>query len=335
MNIDKPYIIAEIGINHEGKINYISKLIRSAKKSGANAVKFQIFNANSLADKNSKIKKNYYKKNKKETLFQMWKRLELNNKKLSLIFNLCNKVKIDLIFSIFDKESLLRINKNKIKFIKIASSDINDFPLLKEIKKYKKKVIISTGMSNEFEIKKITNFFGKKNIFLLHCVSLYPCPVEKINLKRIDTLRKKFKMQVGFSDHTIGINACLLALSKGINVLEKHFTLNKNLDGPDHKLSADEKDLKLICDYAKNIKVLNGTGKISPTKKEKEIQNLARKSIYAKRDILKNEKFSVNNLEIRRPKGFYEPIKITEIFNKKSSKIIKKGTNINKAHIKH
>ena len=137
MNISKPYIIAEIGINHEGKINYISKLIKYAKKSGADAVKFQIFNANSLADKNSKIKKNYYKKNKKETLFQMWKRLELNNKKLSLIFKLCDKVKIDLIFSIFDKESLLRINKNKIKFIKIASSDINDFPLLKEIKNYK------------------------------------------------------------------------------------------------------------------------------------------------------------------------------------------------------
>ena len=334
MQKNKPYIIAEIGINHEGKINYISRLIKSAKKAGADAVKFQIFNASSLANKNSKIKKNYYKKNKRETLFQMWKRLEINDKKLSLIFKLCKKVKVDLIFSVFDKESLLRLNKNKIKFIKIASSDINDFPLLEKIKKYKKKVIVSTGMSNENEIRKIINFFGKKNIFLLHCVSLYPCPLENINLKRIETLKRKFKIQVGFSDHTIGVYACLLALSKGINVLEKHFTLNKNLDGPDHKLSADEKDLKLICEYAKNINIINGSGKIDPTKKEKEIKKIARKSIYAKRNISKNEKFSNENLEIRRPQGFFEPISITKLFNKRSLKIIKKGTNIKTDYIK-
>jgi N,N'-diacetyllegionaminate synthase len=335
MNINKPYIIAEIGINHEGRYDYISKLIYSAKRAGANAVKFQIFTAESLADKNSKIKKNFYKKNKKETLFNMWKRLEIDNKKLNLINSLCKKIKIDLIFSIFDYDSLLRLKKIKIKFIKIASSDINDFPLLERIKKFRKKIIISTGMASEAEIKKIINFFGKKNIFLLHCVSLYPCPENKINLRRIEKLRKKFKIDVGFSDHTIGVNASIIALSNGANILEKHFTLNKKSDGPDHKLSANETDLKLICDFSKKINLLKGNGKINPSKEEMKMLNFARKSIYVKKNIFKNDLFTSDNLEVRRPKGFFEPVQLNKIINKKSSTNIKSGTNLKSTHISH
>ena len=334
MKINKPYIIAEIGINHEGKLNYITKLISSAKRAGADAVKFQIFKAESFADKNSKIKKYYYKKNKKETLYQMWKRLEINNKKLKLINSLCKRIKIDLIFSVFDYESLIRLKKVKFKYIKIASSDINDFPLLKKIKKIKKKIIISTGMANKKEIKKIINFFGKKNIFLLHCVSLYPCPENKINLKRIDSLKKKFNLNIGFSDHTVGINSCIMAMCKGAKIIEKHFTLNKKLEGPDHLLSADESDLKMICNFAKKINLISGNGLINPSREELKMLKIARKSIYVKRKIFKNELFTKNNLEIRRPEGFFDPADIDKIINKKSSKNLKIGINLKYGHLK-
>ena len=331
----RPYIIAEIGINHEGKYNNIKKLILAAKRAGADAVKFQIFKAETLADTNLKVKKFFYSKNKKETLYEMWKRLELNNKKLNLINILCKKVKIDLIFSVFDNQSLLRLKKIKFKFIKIASSDINDFPLLKQIKKFGKKIIVSTGMSNTKEIKKIINFLSRKKIFLLHCVSLYPCPLNKINLKRIYSLKKKFNIEVGFSDHTIGVSACLMALSNGANIIEKHFTLNKKLDGPDHILSADETELKIICDFSKKINLLNGNGIINPSKDEFKMLKFARKSIYVKKNISKYELFTNDNLTIRRPKGFFDPIDLNNIINKKSSKNLKSGTNLKYKHIKN
>ena len=332
---DKPYIIAEIGINHEGRLDYITKLIYAAKRSGANAVKFQIFKAETLADKYSKVKKFYYNKKNFETLYKMWKRLELNDVKLNRINNLSKKLNIDLIFSIFDAESLKKLKGIKYNYIKVASSDINDFPLLKKLRKIKKKLIVSTGMANSNEIQKTVNFLNKKNIYLLHCVSLYPCPINKINVNRMLSLKKKFKSQIGFSDHSIGINACLLALSKGANIIEKHFTLNKKLEGPDHALSADEYDLKLICEFAKNITLLSGNGKISPTIEELKIKKLARKSIYVKREIFKNERFAEKNLEIRRPKGFIDPIFWDQVINRISTKNIKAGTSLKANHIKN
>ncbi len=332
---NKPYIIAEIGINHEGKLEYIKKLIYAAKKSGADAVKFQIFKAESLADKNSKVKKFYYNKKINETLYEMWKRLELSQLKLKTINNLAIILKIDLIFSIFDIESLKKLKNIRYKYIKVASSDINDFPLLKKLKKIKKKFIVSTGMANLNEIKKTVSFLKRKNTFLLHCVSLYPCPANKININRMLTLREKIRTDVGFSDHSIGVNACLLALSKGANIIEKHFTLNKNFEGPDHKLSADEKDLKLICGFAKNMSILGGTGAVNPTKKELKIKKIARKSIYIRKTILKNGIFTNKNLEIRRPEGFFDPIMLNQIINKKSTKGINVGANLKSIHIKN
>ena len=332
---DKPYIIAEIGINHEGRLDYITKLIYAAKRSGANAVKFQIFKAETLADKYSKVKKFYYNKKNLETLYKMWKRLELNDVKLNRINNLSKKLNIDLIFSIFDAESLKKLKGIKYNYIKVASSDINDFPLLEKLRKINKKLIVSTGMANFNEIQKTVNFLNKKNIYLLHCVSLYPCPINKINVNRMLSLKKKFKSQIGFSDHSIGINACLLALSKGANIIEKHFTLNKKLEGPDHALSADEYDLKLICEFAKNITILSGNGKISPTIEELKIKELARKSIYVKKGIFKNERFTEKNLEIRRPKGFIDPIFLDQVINRISTKNIKAGTSLKANHIKN
>ena len=335
MKKNNAYIIAEIGINHNGKKNDLIKLIYSAKKAGADAVKFQLFKAETLADKNLKDKSYYSIKDKKETLYQMWKKFEINQFKLKLINEICKKINIDLIFSVFDYESLKKLQKIKYKYLKIASSDINDFPLLKRIKLLKKKVIISTGMASKKEIEDVVKFFGKRNIFLLHCVSIYPCPEKFINLKRINNLRKLFNINIGFSDHTEGMNASLMALTMGINVLEKHFTLDKATFGPDHKLSADENELKIICDFSKKIKILTGDGKIDPSNKEKKTLKFARKSIYLKKDILKNEIFDESHIIIKRPNGFFKPIDLRKILKNKATKDIKAGTNLNFSHYKN
>tara|TARA_B100001057_G_scaffold498914_1_gene607623 strand:- start:2952 stop:3956 length:1005 start_codon:yes stop_codon:yes gene_type:complete len=325
-----PYIIAEIGINHNGRIKDIKKLIYSAKKSGANAVKFQLFKAETLASKNSKLK-SLYKKKKKETLYQMWKRLEISNSKLSLIKKITSKLKIDLIFSVFDNYSINRIKKFKSKFIKIASSDITDLSLLKKINSIKgAKIILSTGMSNKKEISKALKCFKNKKIILLHCVSLYPCEIKKINLTRMVSLKKIFNTDVGFSDHTIGINACLLALTMGAKIIEKHFTLSKKQDGPDHILSADEKDLKIICEFSQSINKMKGEGKINPSNEELKVRRFARKGIYLKKNVQKGEKIKFDDLEIKRPLNKFDPSMIKKIIGKKASRKLVAGSSVKK-----
>jgi N,N'-diacetyllegionaminate synthase len=330
----KNYIIAEIGINHEGKNDYIKKLIKSAKKSGCNAVKFQLFQPETMANKYSKIKKAYFKKNKIETLYKMWERLALDKKKINLISKLCKFYNIDLGFSVFDKESLNLLKQIKFQFLKVASSDINDFPLLKEFKNKNKHIIISTGMSNENDIGKIVKFFKKEKISVLHCVSLYPCPDNLVNLKRMIEIKKKYKISIGYSDHSKGVNACILAINLGAEVIEKHFTINKKLQGPDHALSADERDMEIICDYSNKFKKLYGSGKIRPTQREMKISKIARKSIYVRKKIFKDEVFNTQNLIIRRPSGNFSPEEMKIILNKKSLYDLEPGLNIEKKHLK-
>lgn len=328
----KPYIIAEIGINYQGKISLLKKMILSAKKAGADAVKFQLFEAKTLGNIASKKKYFFLSKDKKETLYQSWKRFELSNEKIKTIEKLAKKNKIDLIFSIFDFKSLQKVKKLKLKYIKIASSDVTDLVLLKEISKSKKPIILSTGMSNQREIKEALNTLEKNKVILLHCVSIYPCELKKINLNRMKTLSKVFKKEVGFSDHTKGIEASILAINQGAIYIEKHFTLNKKLLGPDHILSADETDLKYICSYAKNYKIMLGTGKISPNKDELKIKKIANKSIYLKKDVKKNQKLNINDIDIRRPAGFFFPKDLFKIVGKKLVKDLKIGTNLTKNH---
>ncbi len=330
----KNYIIAEIGINHEGRNDYIKKLIKSAKKSGCNAVKFQMFKPETMANKYSKIKKAYFKKNKIETLYKMWKRLALDKKKINLIYKLCKFYNIDLGFSVFDKESLKLLGQIKYQFLKVASSDINDFPLLKEFKNKNKHIVISTGMSNEKDIGKIVKFFKKEKISVLHCVSLYPCPDKLVNLERMIQIKKKYKVTVGYSDHSKGVNACILAINLGAEVVEKHFTINKKLQGPDHALSADERDMEIICNYSNKFKKLYGSGKIKPTQREMKISKVARKSIYVRKKILKNEIFNSQNLIIRRPSGNFSPEEMKTILKKKSLYDLEPGLNIEKKHLK-
>ena len=268
---NSPYIIAEIGINHEGNFNLAKKSIKSAKDSGADAVKLQLFNPNTLAKEKS-VKTNDQKKriSKKETLFQMLKRMSLNLNELKRLKKYAKNISLDFICSIFDEESLNLSKKIGLDAYKIASSDLTDLKLIKQIQKIDKPVILSTGMGSYNEIKTAIKILKGKKVYLLHCVSLYPCPISLINLKRMISLSRKFKLPTGYSDHSLGVNACLMALSMGSKIIEKHFTLNKNWIGADHELSADYKDMKIICDFSKNYQKLSGNGLIEPTTKEKK-----------------------------------------------------------------
>ena len=324
-----PYIIAEIGINHEGSSGYIKKLIKQAKQAGADAVKFQAFDPVTIAFNDSKKNKLQDKTLiKKEKLSSMWKRVKLDEHKVRLIEQEAKKNSIDLIFSVFDDYSINLIKNIKINAIKIASSDINDHELIKKIKKFKVPIIISTGMSS---LKEIKDMIKKCNVRpqLLHCVSLYPCPINRANLNRIISLKNKFKnLSIGYSDHTIGTDAAIIAIIMGAKIIEKHFTLNKNLIGADHSLSADKMDLKFICDFKKNFQNYLGSNDIEPSNYEKNFRKFFRKSIYARENIKKGDKLSNHNLIIRRPQALLKPFEIKKLIGKKSNFNIKKDKPI-------
>ena len=287
---NKVYIIAEIGLNHGGNINIAKKLIRDAKDAGANAAKFQIFEPHTLG-----------RAKKGNVAAPRWKKLFSSDNDIKILRDYCRQLKIDFSCSIFDNQSLERVKKFNLKFIKIASSEINNLELLKNVKKTKIPTIISTGMSNYVEIKNAIKIL--KNPILLHCVSLYPCPVSKINLERMSELRKKFRLPIGFSDHTIGIDACKIAIIKGAKVIEKHFTYDKKIKGSDHILSSDKKELRELVDFAQNFKNYLGTGKIHPSKEELKIQKIARKGLYFSANLTKGHLFSKKDITFLRPEN--------------------------------
>jgi len=330
----KPYIIAEIGINHEGSINRAFKLIDSAKKAGANAVKFQLFEPSTLATKNSKKTSSQKKLMKKETLYEMWRRVSLTANDISKLKIFSHKNKIDFFCSIFDLKSLEIVKKFNIKNIKIASSDITDEILLKEVSKIKKKIFLSTGMSNEKEIRKAIKILKKNKVILLHCVSLYPCPGKFANLNRIISLKKRFRLETGYSDHCIGINSAITAINLGAKVIEKHFTDNKKRTGADHSLSADFKDLKKIVDYANSFEKLKGSGKITPSKKESFMKKFVRKSIYYNGNFPKNYILKNKDLIIKRPFANLQPSYLNFLLNKKLKRKVSKNSPIKKSDIK-
>jgi N,N'-diacetyllegionaminate synthase len=335
INKDKPYIIAEIGINHEGSINLAKRLIIDASKAGADAVKFQIFNPITLANPEIKKTKHQNKNTKKrEKLFEMWKRMTFNTNQWKSLKNLAKNKSLDFITSVFDEDSVQKAKDIGVDAYKIASSDLTDFKLFRFLKKIKKPILLSTGMGSKLEIMKAINKIKSKNIYILHCVSLYPCPMNYVNLKRISKLKNEFKKIIGYSDHAIGTSACLGAINLGASIIEKHFTFNKNKLGSDHMLSADLNDLKVICDYAKNFKKINGSGKIVPSKKELGMRKFFRKSLFAKKTINKNETFTFKNIDTRRPGTGIPAETIDKVIGKKSKIKIEKDNQIKLPYIK-
>ena len=267
INKRKTYIIAEIGINHEGSYKLAKKLIINAALAGADAVKFQMFNPITLVS--SGVKKTHQQKKnlrKKESLAEMWNRMTFKFEEWQGLRKIAKK-SLDFICSVFDEESFIKAKKIGIDAIKVASSDLTDYKLFSILKKTNKPVILSTGMGSLEEIRNAIKKISSKKLHILHCVSLYPCQSDKANIRRILSLKKKFKNKIGYSDHTIGINSCILAISLGAQIIEKHFTENKNKVGGDHILSADFKDLREICKFAHTHTHTMGTGKIEHTQK--------------------------------------------------------------------
>ncbi len=301
MKKSNTYIIAEIGINHNGSMKIAKRLILDAKEAGASAAKFQVFETETLGRPKMKKNLDQIKNSKKNiSLSKMWKRVYLDTNKLKILKNFCKKNKIDFICSVFDDKSLNKVLKIGVDYLKIASSDINDIVLLKKIKKTKKKVILSTGMATYKEIVTARKILGNK-IVILHCVSLYPCSIDNANLKRIVSLKSKFNNKIGYSDHTIGNGACKIAITLGASVIEKHFTFNKKLIGADHNISANKEDLKEIVSFAKNYSKFLGSGKINPTKLEMKNKKFFRKGIYFSKDINKNTKINLDHISFLRP----------------------------------
>ena len=321
----KILIIAEAGVNHNGLISNCYKLIDAAKNVGADIVKFQTFKATTLSTKKSP-KAEYQKKFKKnETQFEMLQKLELSRSDHFRLSKYCKKRNIEFLSSAFDIDDLNFLKKMKLKRLKIPSGEITNYFYLKKVASFKKEVILSTGMSNIKEVSDAINILSKNGlsrskIKLLHCSSEYPASLSSLNLNAIKSLKKKFKVEGGYSDHSLSLISPSVAISLGAKIIEKHLTLNNNLPGPDHKSSLNPNDFKKMVNFIRQTEISLGSGKKIPSKKEIENAKIVRKSIVAKRLIKKGERFSIKNLTFKRPGTGISPMKIKKLLKKKAKK---------------
>ena len=319
---DRVLIIAEAGVNHNGSIQLAKKLIDKAVFSGADAVKFQTFKAKNVLSKNAP-KADYQKQttNLRESQFDMIKRLELDERAHQELIAYCKKANIMFLSTPFDLDSVDLLNELGLQIFKIPSGEITNLPYLRRIGSLCKEVILSTGMSDLKEIgdaiKILTNAGTlKENITVLHANTMYPTPMEDVNLRAILTIQNKFDVAVGYSDHTLGIEVDIAAVAMGATVIEKHFTIDKTMDGPDHKSSIDPEELKAMVSSIRNIEKALGSSVKKPSKSEKPNISMARKSIVARKSIKKGELFTEKNITIKRPGIGISPMKWDTILGK-------------------
>jgi len=314
--MSKTLIIAEIGVNHNGNIDTAKKMIEVAKECGADIVKFQTFNTDALTSKFAKMAE-YQKKNMGEEKSQkdMLKSLALSYDDFRELADYCKEVGIMFLSTPFDIGSVHFLDSLQ-DIWKIPSGEITNYPYLVEIAKTKKKIILSTGMCAMDEVEaslKVLKDNGAADITLLHCTTDYPAPLESVNLKAMLTLKEKFGCPVGYSDHTKGIEVSVAAVAMGAEVIEKHFTLDRNMPGPDHKASLEPNELKELVDAIRNVEKAIGDGNKKPTESELQNRNVARKSIVALKAIKKGELLSEDNLTTKRPGNGISPMRWNEI----------------------
>jgi N-acetylneuraminate synthase/N,N'-diacetyllegionaminate synthase len=322
------FIIAEAGVNHNSSVELAKKLITAAKDARADAVKFQTFKAENIVIKNAE-KAEYQKETTGigESQYEMIKNLELSEDDFKKLADYANKKDILFLSSPFDKESVDLLDEMNVPAFKIASGEITNFPLLKHIAKKEKPIILSTGMSTLGEVEEALNVIrseGDKDVILLHCVSNYPARREDVNLRAMKTLKQAFKLPVGFSDHTLGITASIVAVALGACIIEKHFTLDKNLPGPDHKASLEPDELKEMVNAIRDVEKALGDGIKRPTKEEEEIKKVARRSIVAKEDISKGTIITEDMLDVKRPGTGIEPKHLNLVIGRRTKGSIKK-----------
>lgn len=306
--MNRVLIIAEAGVNHNGSMEIAKKLIDAAAIAGVDYVKFQTFNADRLASKNAK-KAVYQQKNMNNTddsQYAMLKKLELSQTQHIELINYCNEKGVKFFSTAFDLDSIDLLSSLNLGFWKIPSGEITNYPYLKRIALKQQPVILSTGMCEMIDIENALSVllkFGlsKEQITILHCNTEYPTPMEDVNLNAMKTIADKFGVKVGYSDHTRGIEVPIAAVALGSTIIEKHFTLDRLMEGPDHTASLEPDELKAMVNAIRNIeKALGSVDKIISTSEQKNIA-VARKSIVAAIEISEGELFTEDNLTVKRP----------------------------------
>lgn len=323
--IERTIIIAEAGVNHNGSIVLAKQLVDIAAEAGADFVKFQTFKAENLVSK-SAPKAQYQSQNVQnfeETQFKMLKKLELSEDHHHILFEYCKLKKIGFLSAGFDELSVDFLDLLGVSMFKIPSGEITNKPYLQHIARKKKDVIISTGMSNMLEVKNaiqvlLNEGLSLENIIILHCNTQYPTPMKDVNLKAMLTLQNEFGTSVGYSDHTLGIEVPIAAVALGAKFIEKHFTINRDFEGPDHKASLEPNELKSMIGAIRNIEeAMSGNGEKTPSNSEIENINVARKSIHYSQNFPSNHMLDYSDFIMIRPGNGISPMDIDNCVGKK------------------
>lgn len=320
--MDKVLIIAEAGVNHNGSLDNAKKMVDAAKNAGVDIVKYQTFDVDSMTSKNADMAE-YQKENIGAVKSQkdMLLGLTLTKDEFRELSEYCVEKNIKFLSTPFDIDSIYFLNELGCDIWKIPSGEITNYPYLVEIAKTGKPIILSTGMCELAEVEAALNLLkenGAGEVSLLHCTTEYPTPYEDVNLKAMQTLKDKFGLMVGYSDHTKGIEVPIAAVAMGATIIEKHFTLDKNMEGPDHKASLEPDELKAMVDSIRNIEKALGNGVKKPANSEIKNIAIARKSIVAKSDIAEGEIFTEDNITTKRPGNGISPMKWNDVLGTKA-----------------
>lgn len=325
--MNRVIIIAEAGVNHNGDITIAKKLIDEAVVAGVDYIKFQTFKAENLVTKDA-VKAEYQIENTKEggSQFAMLKKLELSHEQHEELIAYCNQKNIKFFSTAFDLESMQYLKDIGLDLVKIPSGEITNLPYLRLAAKLFSKVILSTGMATMQEIKDAVKVFtdngiNKENITVLHCTTEYPTPMADVNLKAMNAIANEMQTAVGYSDHTEGIEVPVAAVALGAVVIEKHFTLDKTMEGPDHKASLEPQELTAMVKAIRNIEqAISGSGIKEPAASEMKNILIVRKSIVAAKEIKEGEIFTNENLTVKRPGNYLSPMNWDNIIGKQANR---------------
>lgn len=342
MKLDKVLIIAEAGVNHNGDIKKAFELIDVASRAGVDIVKFQTFKAEKIVSKAAK-KAKYQSENiegEDNSQYNMLKSLELSDNDHASLIKKCEKRGIQFLSTAFDVDGIDFLDNLGIPFFKSPSGEITNFPYLKRLAEEGKPVMLSTGMADMEEVKaavKVLTEHGlyKKDITVLHCNTEYPTPMEDVNLKAMNTIGEELGVQVGYSDHTLGIEVPIAAVALGAKVIEKHFTLDRNLPGPDHRASLEPDELKEMVTAIRNIeKAISGSGKKKPSSSEQKNKEVVRKSIFTTRSMKAGDLIKEEDIIALRPGNGISPMEWKNVIGSKVNRAYSASEMLERSSLK-
>lgn len=330
LNRSHIFIIAEIGVNHNGSLELAKKLVNAAKNAGADAVKFQSFKTEKIVSLNTK-KANYQHRSQENTQYEMLKNLELSFDEFRKLKLYCDEKNIEFIITPYDNDSIEFFDNIGVEKFKIASADLINKELVENVAKTGKSIILSLGMANLGEIERTVEFInrlGNDNLILMHCTTAYPTPYDQVNMNFVHTLKDAFGLPVGYSDHTLGTEIPIMAASFGAKYIEKHFTLDKKMSGPDHFASSEPAEFRDMVKSIRHIENAFGDGKKVMTDEEKNNVSFMRRSIHASRNISKGHIIEKDDFKIIRPFEGINPWFLDKIIGRKIKYDIKENDPI-------